>query len=107
MKSALSLLKQCRIVFHDTGVTPKLDASAMGVYVTLDSIQVIGRTQFPEVGDHDINRLTYAAFRSKDFTSPPTYDFTSICSIFKDTTSTGSSRTGGKCSRSMCARRLL
>jgi hypothetical protein len=50
---------------------------------------------------------THAAFRSNDFTNPPTYDFTSICSIFSDTTSTGSSRTGGKCSRSMCARRLL
>jgi hypothetical protein len=51
--------------------------------------------------------LNHAALRSNDFTSPPTYDFTSICSIFSDTTSVGSSRTGGKCSRSMCARRLL
>lgn len=50
----------------------------------------------------DAKEIRYAAFRSNDFTSPPTYDRTVICFRFSLQTSRGTAWIGGKLPRSAC-----
>lgn len=63
-----------------------------------DSFERLEREQFTKdylkIGRRITGRL-YAAFRSKDFTKPPTYDFTMICSDSSTGTSSGGVWIGG------------
>lgn len=62
-------------------------------------------TNFVSGFETEVGSLDYAAFLSNDFTNPPTCDFTTTSLSFNVSTSSGRLlRTGGRFSRSMCAR---